>query len=163
MPGLVVIADANILINFIRIRSLHILKQLPETSFGITPEVYEEILPGRGKEQLKQAVREGWLTIHRVEEMDALLLFARYRKTLGRGEAASLALVKVQKWILATDDRQCRSMAGRELGSGKVMGTIDLLREAIRTKIVTMEQGDLLLESLKNEGFEPKIKSFRNL
>ena len=54
---LIIVADANILINFIRINALYLLENLSGKQFGMTPAVYEEILPGRGRERIDEALR----------------------------------------------------------------------------------------------------------
>jgi predicted nucleic acid-binding protein len=160
---LIIIADANILINFIRINALYLLENLPEKKFGITPAVYEEILPGRGRERVDEAIQKGAIKVYRVESSQALALFYRYTETFGIGEASCLALAKEQGWILATDDRQCRNLAAKEIGKSRITGTVDLIRDAIETALLTITEADQLLVLLEKENFKVKFKSFKEI
>jgi predicted nucleic acid-binding protein len=159
----IIIADANILINFIRINALYLLENLPKRQFGIPTAVYEEILPGRGRERIDEAIHKGAIKVYRVESTEALTLFYRYTSTLGTGEASCLALVRDQGWILATDDRQCRSLAAKEIGTSRITGTVDLLKEAIESGLLTIAEADQLLVLLEQENFRVRFKSFRDI
>lgn len=162
-PRLIIVADANILINFIRINALYLLEALPDKHFGITPAVYEEILQGRGRERIDEAIRKEAIGVYRVEGVDALRLFSRYTETLGIGEASCLALVKERGWVLATDDRQCRRLAEKEIGVDRITGTVDILSEAIESDLLTIAEADHLLVLLEQENFRVRFKSFREI
>lgn len=157
------IADANILINFIRINALYLLETSPGRRFGITPAVYEEILTGRGRERIDEAIQKGAIEVYRVERIEALALFSRYTETLGIGEASCLALVKEEGWILATDDRHCRRLAEKEIGSDRIIGTVNILIEAIESGLLTIAEADQLLMLLERENFRVRFKSFREV
>lgn len=159
----IIIADANILINFIRINAFFLLENLPDRQFGITTGVYEEILPGRGRERVDEAIQKGSIRVYRVEGTGALNLFSRYIETLGIGEASSLALVKEQGWTLATDDRQCRSLAAKEIGRDRISGTVDLIVYSIESGLLAVSEADQLLVLLEQENFKVEFKSFRDV
>lgn len=160
---LIIIADANILINFIRINALYLLENLSGKQFGMTPAVYEEILPGRGRERADESIQKGAIKVFRVDTMGALTLFYRYTDTLGVGEASCLALVKEQGWVLATDDRQCRTLARREIGTSRITCTVYLIKDAIESGLLTIDEADQLLVLLEQENFKVRFNSFKEV
>lgn len=162
-PQLIVIADANILINFFRINVLYLLENLPKRQFAITPAVYEEILPGRGRERIDEAVHKGAIKVYRMESIHALRNFYGYIERLGIGEASCLALAKDRGWSLATDDRQCRLLAAKEIGGARITGTVDLIKEAIESGLLSIAEADQLLVLLEQENFKVKFGSFREI
>ena len=104
-----------------------------------------------------------------IKEGAALALLAPAATMIsGRQEQVALAylrlaLAKNQGWILATDDRQCRRLAEKEIGVDRITGTVGLLSEAIESDLLTIAEADHLLVLLEQENFRVKLKSFREM
>jgi predicted nucleic acid-binding protein len=80
------------------------------------------------------------------------------RYDLGNGETECIALCKKHGYYVATDDWKARNAAAIELGDSKVIGSLFLLRETVRKKIIscsTAKQSYLLMK--QRGGFLPKI------
>lgn len=89
----VVITDANILINFVHIGQLPLLGALDAYRFQVPVDVIAEILDEDQRDALSEAIAAGYLEEVVVDTVDAVALFAELRDVMGRGEAACLALV----------------------------------------------------------------------
>lgn len=161
-----VITDANILINFIKIGHLDILQQLQMYVFYLPEEVYREITYPAQRTVLDQALNAGWLKKTTITDLNELRLYAQYKRQMGDGEAACLAIAICRKWILACDEQKKR-MISREiqgkLGDGYLLNTPGILLKAIRENILTIEQADEIKNELAQNRFVLKIKSFRDL
>ena len=59
----VVLADANVLINFLRLEKLDLLGNLPEHEFLVPDHVVEEISDPTQRERLDEGVRAGFLSM----------------------------------------------------------------------------------------------------
>ena len=101
-----VIIDANVLINFIKIDRLNILQQLQMYSFFLSSEVYDEISYPKQRLVLDQALNEGWLKKTEITDPNELRSYAQYRRQMGNGEAACLAIAICRQWTMACDERK---------------------------------------------------------
>lgn len=89
---IVVVTDANVLVNLIRIGQLPLLGQLDGYPFLMPAEVVNEITEQDQREALSEALAKGYLEQVVVDTMESLQLFAEMRDVMGKGEAACLAL-----------------------------------------------------------------------
>ncbi len=128
---------------------------------------------------LRGKIESGWLLkaiegeYIKTESMDLtelrisskLLTPRRMRPMIHEGEAPVLALSINRKWKVAIDERAGREIIKREIGEEYIIQTKDLLLEAIKEQIITVEAADQMKSELENrhcfrmEGFE----SFRDL
>lgn len=113
-----VITDANILINFIKIGREDILRQLRIYAFYLPEEVYEEITYPEQRLILDQALKEGRLRKTAITDRDELRSYAQYRRQMGDGEAACLAIALGRQWIMACDERK-KKLTGAAIGCGE--------------------------------------------
>ena len=103
--------DATVLNNFLKVGRLPLLRQLFPTSLRLAAQVYDEIKAGGLEDSIRQAVNEGWLLLVTPESGREATLYSEYSRTLGSGEAASLAVAICRGWAIATDDRAARRAA----------------------------------------------------
>jgi len=81
------------------------------------------------------------------------------------GEAPVLAISINRKWKVAIDERAGKEIIRREIGEEYIIQTKNILLEAIRKQIITLETADQIKSELENQhcfrmkGFE----SFREL
>ncbi len=144
--------------NFSRVNRLDILRQL----FGkvyITYEVREEVLRGieEGYTFLENAavqIRVGidaWLELVGFENPREEQSFREYILTLGYGEASCLTLARHRGWLVVTDDRAARQRLRHE-GHG-FTGTLGVLKLAVEHALITLEEGDALLQEMIRVGY----------
>lgn len=139
----VVITDTNVLINFLHIGQLALLAELSAYRFQLPPEVLQELTDPGQKASVDNAIAVGQLDLLVIDELDALALFGDLRDLMGRGEAACLALAATVGCHIASDEKKrFRRKAIELIGEARILGTEDLLLEAIRYGRITVAQAD---------------------
>lgn len=139
----VVITDTNVLINFLHIGQLALLGTLPAYRFQLPIEVLHELTNLAQRRAVDEVVAAGQLDLVVVDAVDALALFGELRDLMGRGEAACLALAATGGFHLASDEKKkFRRKAIELIGEARILGTEDLLLEAIRCGRITAAQAD---------------------
>lgn len=139
----VVITDTNVLINFLHIGQLALLAELSAYRFQLPPEVLQELTDPGQKASVDNAIAVGQLDLLVIDELDALALFGDLRDLMGRGEAACLALAATVGCHIASDEKKrFRRKAIELIGETRILGTEDLLLEAIRYGRITVAQAD---------------------
>jgi predicted nucleic acid-binding protein len=78
---------------------------------------------------------------------------------LGRGEQATLDAAAARGWSVAVDERPGRRAAARRVGSGRVTGTVGILRAAVGTRLITLRTGDVLLTRMIQAGYYSPVAS----
>ena len=160
---IIVVADANILINFLRIGRMDILRGVKAYGFCIPNHVRQEISYPAQKEAIDQAIQEGHLIEIALTDLQELRLYAGYRRRLGDGEAACLAVAMHRRWVLASDEKRIlRREVLEKLGEQYLLNTPGILVKAIREHIVTVEEADRIKDDLAKHRFVMKIRSFRD-
>lgn len=101
-----------------------------------------------------------WLPIIELTD-DERLMAERLNQTLGRGEAACIALAKSRQWMVLTDDRDARRIS-KELGF-IVSGTLGALMNLVRNSVLSLAEADKLLETMKQNGYRCPISSLSEL
>ena len=124
------ITDANILINFIKIGRVDILQQLRMYAFYLSEEVYREITYPAQRLVLDHALKNGWLRETVITDQNELRSYAQYRRQMGDGEAACLAIAICRKWIMACDEQKKKLISRtvrHHLGAGYLLNTPGIL------------------------------------
>jgi predicted nucleic acid-binding protein len=78
---------------------------------------------------------------------------------LGRGEQATLDVAAARGWSVAVDERPGRRAAARRVGSGRVTGTVGILRAAVGARLITPRTGDVLLTRMIQAGYYSPVAS----
>jgi len=93
-----------------------------------------------------------------------LMIYADLSLTIGKGEAACLAMAEVQGWYIASDERRKFLRLARErLGPGRVLNTAGLFVLAIRGGLVSVEDADMSKRILEKHRFTMRFSSFRDV
>ena len=160
-----VITDANILINFLKIGRVDILQQLRIYTFHLPEEVYAEITYPAQRRVLDRALKNGWLQKIVITDQNELRSYAQYRRQMGDGEAACLAIAICRKWIMACDEQKKKLIyrtIQQHLGTGYLLNTPGILIEAIREGMLTVSQADAIKNTLARNRFVMPFASFQN-
>ena len=135
----VVVTDANVIINLFHIGQLTLFSALPPYRFRVPAEVVAVILAPPQQAAVTACIEAGHLEEIVVDTMDALSLFADLRDVMGRGEAACLALAKTGGFRIASDEKKrFRRRAIELIGESRILRTEMLLLEAIRRKQISV-------------------------
>lgn len=78
---------------------------------------------------------------------------------LGRGEQATLDAAAARGWSVAVDERPGRRAAARRVGSGRVTGTVGILRAAVGARLISPRTGDVLLTRMIRAGYYSPVAS----
>jgi predicted nucleic acid-binding protein len=160
----VVITDANVLINLLLIGQLPLLGTLDKHRFLVPKEVLGEIEDPVQREAVTSAIAAGHLGQVVVETMQSLALFAELRDVMGRGEAACLALAATMGCHIASDEKKrFRRRAIELIGEARIVRTESLLLEAIRQGRISVAEADGFKTVLEANRYSMPFRSFSDL
>jgi len=160
----VVVTDANVLINLIHVGRLDLLGSLAQYEFVVPPEVVAEVAVPEQAEALDAAFDEGHVGRQSFSGTVELSIFAELLQTVGKGEAACLALAEVNGWLLASDERgKFLRLTEERLGTGRILNTVGLLVLAIRAGLITVDDADQYKLVLEAHRFKMRFSSFRDV
>lgn len=161
---IVVITDANVLINPLRIGQLPLLARLNGYRFVVPEDVTKEIKDPEQREALASAVAAGYLGQVIVDTMESLALFAELREVMGRGEAACLALAATTGSHIASDEKKrFRRRTIELIGATRIVRTESLLVEAIRQGLISVAEADVFKAALEANRYSLSFGSFSEL
>lgn len=103
---IVVVMDANVLINLTHIGKLSLLDALERFDFRVPTEVLAEISEPEQRVAVAAAVEAGYLNEITIDTNEALALFGELRSVMGHGEAACLALAATSGFQIASDEKK---------------------------------------------------------
>jgi predicted nucleic acid-binding protein len=153
-----ILADTTVLNNFAQVRRPDLLR-----------EAFAELsAPAAVVEELREGERRGlvpvcdwsWLDVMKptdAEQTHALEL----EGNAGVGEAACLAILVSRGGLLLTDDGPARYLA-TTLGV-ELSGTIGALVKLCRQEILSLSEGDALLQEMITCGYRSPIRSLREI
>lgn len=165
-----VILDTSTLINFVKVNRLDILKKLVNYSFRAPYIVINEVSKGSDKKRLLQAIRNKYIKsesmdLTELKTSEKLLIPRKLKPNIGKGEAPVLAIGINRRWKMAIEEKAAMEIIKQRIGGRYIIQTKDLLLEAIKKEIITVEEADSIKLELENhhcfrmKGFE----SFRDL
>lgn len=161
-----IIFDCCVLSNFALSDSLHIIKKIYANSSYITNFVVAEnlrgILSGHGRlATVNEALKEGWIKEIALKGEKEKALFETLSVSLGFGEASSIAIAKTRGYVFACDDRAARREA--DLLDVKLTGTIGIIIKAVKKKVISSQEADVILNQMIAGGFYSPVSSIKNL
>jgi predicted nucleic acid-binding protein len=161
-----VLFDCCVLSNFALSDFFHIIKKLYANSSYVTNFVTAEnlrgILGGHNKlVRVNEAIKEGWLKEIALKSEKEKALFETLSVSLGFGEASCIAVAKTRGYVFACDDRAARREA--DLLGVKLTGTIGLIIKAVKKKVLSSHEADVILNRMIANGFYSPIKSIRDI
>lgn len=160
----VVITDANVLINLFHIGQLPLLGALPPFRFRIPNEVLAEILDPTQQSAVRTCLDAGHADEIVVDTIASLALFAELRDMMGRGEAACLALAATTGSHIASDEKKrFRRKAIELIGETRILRTEHLIVEAIRRNHMTVQDADAYKATLSANNYALPFASFADL
>lgn len=163
-PSVVVVTDANVLINLIHTGRLLLLGKLPGLRFVVPDNVVAEITDQAQAARLAEALAAEVLARCALTELAELTLFAELRGVLGAGEAACLAAAQERGWHVASDEgRRFRSEVLARLGEGRLLTTPAIYVHALRAGLLTVAEADADKALLASRRFVMKFASFGDL
>jgi len=145
-----VVADNTVLSNFAIIGREDILNKVFRDNFFTTEEVLEELKRGEDRGVLPKRDWR-WTKILKIESSQEDSLFRLLTASLGKGEASCLSIAISRNLKVLTDDLDARRLAQRR--GVPVSGTIGILVEAVRTGILSVDEGNAMLSKMTAKGY----------
>lgn len=162
-PQIIVVTDANVLINLMHVVRLDLCARLPGHEFVVPDQVREEITDANQRIALDDAVVRSVVRIEAITDLSAVTLFTELIARIDRGEAACLALAIERGWCVASDERRrFRREAEQRIGAERIIGTKDLYLLAIRAGLLSVEEADEDKAVLERHRFKMGFESFRD-
>jgi predicted nucleic acid-binding protein len=156
--------DASVLINLLHVRRLDLLTVTGHFRPAVPEDVLEEIRLPDQREVLAAELQIGRLRLLRIEHPDILEAAVDLRTSLGRGEAACLALAQHVGGLIACDEKGAFLRLAREwIGEGRLVTTPQLLLTAIRHGALSVDEADSLKVQLEAHRFRMPFGSFIDL
>jgi len=140
-----ILVDNTVLSNFSLIGREDILHSLFKDTLSTTKEVFQELKRGEDTGILPK--RDWiWIKILKIESSQEEFLFRLFTKNLGKGESSCLSVAKARNFKVLTDDFDARKLAQRR--GIPISGTIGILVEAIRERILSINEGNAILTEM---------------
>ncbi len=155
-----IVIDATVLTNFVVSDEMFLLDEFCGDQGILTREVVEGFHQGVKKGLWKTANVEKWEQVER-ESFQEEVLYQHLSRSLGVGEASSLAIAVERKHDLLSDDQLVRDIAHR--CGIRVSGSLGVLIEAMGRKKITYQAGNWMLHDLLEHGFQAPINKLEEL
>ena len=154
--------DCCVISNFALAGALGVVEGLCANRAWITDFVAAEVLRGiqAGHSRLRsvpEAVRAGWLLDTALAAGDEKRLFEELSRSLGLGEASSVAVAKARGFVFASDDRAARAEAAAR--GVPLTGTVGILVKAVRAGVCDLGAADRHLAGMVEAGFFSPVRS----
>ncbi len=158
--------DCCVISNFALAGELRLLEALYHDKAHITDFVAAEIMRGIQAghallEAIPRAVRAGWLKETGLRTAGEKRLFGSLSRSLGLGEASTIAVAESRRYLFASDDRVARTEAAA-LGV-PLTGTLGILIRTVRTGVCDLQAADRCHARMVKEGFFSPVRSMREI
>lgn len=154
------ILDASSAINLVNGGVLTTVLRIRDCEFAVGPQVLEECHDQQG--ELADAVERGQLTVLDDDVISGSAFAALLvEHQLGLGETECLAFAQLDSELaFCSDDKRARAVARTVLGESRVIGSIYLLKECVRQRLLSgTEANGAYAEMRAQGGFLPSLPS----
>jgi predicted nucleic acid-binding protein len=161
---LLVVADSSFLINFLAVDRMDILSRLQQFQFNVVNHVLAEIRYETQRLRLQAALEARTVTEIEITDPAEILLYDEFRRFLGDGESASLAVAVRRRWVIAADEKGAfrRELFAR-LGDEYLLDALGALVTAIKADIITVADAQAVRAQMRGHRFEMDATPFDEL
>jgi len=155
------ICDACVLINLALINELRLLGALDDFRFFVPQAAVDEVLHESQRKEVRIALEKQWLRKATLDSENEDILVQELRPLYGAGESACLAIAQARQWHVVTDESGALAAEiVRRVGPGRQIGTVAILVQAVRRKLLSVNQADAHKAKLEVHKFTMKFRSF---
>ncbi len=161
-----VVADASVLINFLRAGRLNLLRHHEGYKIVVTEHVRREVTYPTQAAELAAAFSAGDIDEIQVTDPVELEIFAELNAFLDRGESASIAVAANRGWVIAMDELgRARREVYERVGRNRLINTPGLILSCVRNGAIAVAEADSIKEVLESQGqsFAVNFGSFGEL
>jgi predicted nucleic acid-binding protein len=154
-----IILDASSIINLINGDVLQRVATIPGIILCISDGLLEtEILDDVQKIMVETMINDGKVVLLESSISLSEYIGLKEKYDLGSGETECIALGRVHGYAICSDDWKARQAAATELGTPNVTGSLFLLKEAVKTSLMTCDEAKKSFQLMKHKGgFLPNI------
>lgn len=151
-------ADACCAINLINGNALEIVSDLSNLTLCIQGLVEDEI--GEGYGRFEKLIAVGKIQLISGDDIRASEVSAvAGRYNIGLGESECIVIGKKYNCGVASDDRKARIAAESELGQGRIIGSVGLLKKAANEGLIDPASAYSIYQAMRKAGgFLPKVE-----
>jgi len=156
-----IVLEACSIINLINGELLQHISLIPNMSLYICDTLVEqEILDPAQKLFIETLIINGNVKLLKSDVTLTEFSSLKTLYNLGFGEIECLAFCKKHSYCIASDDFKARAACSKELGKSNVVGTLFLLREAVRNTSLSCEEAvKAYLLMRQKGGFLPNVNN----
>ena len=157
------VADASFLINFLCLDRMGLLGVLRHV-FCVPNHVAAEVRRAEQRVRLRAAVEAGILTELGIVDQGEIALYVGFRRYLGDGESACLAVAVARRWAIAADEKgRFRREVFTHLGEAYLLNTPGALVSALRAGALSVAEAEGIRQELARRRFVMKVPPFAEL
>lgn len=164
-PRRSVAVDSSVLINFLNVDRIDLLRVCSDIDWFVTEHVRSELSDVDQVRRYEKAVAESAVREIRVDAVEELVTFGTLLGLgLGKGESATIAVAIHRAWGVAIDDATAIRKAVRRHPSIDVIRTPDIVRSAIASMALSVQEADALKRAWEERfRFRLRFTSFADL
>ncbi len=136
----IVILDACSVINMVNAGIIKKLKLINGYSFYIGRLVLEECLDIEKREVIERCLSDGVVNFMNEDLSISEFSSVSNKYNLGKGESECIAYLAKKGTIVCTDDNKARKCIERDFGKDYYFGSLYVLRELVRQKLITCDE-----------------------
>lgn len=144
--------DTSVLINFCIVGRLGLLVRCVPPPRYLVVDVRDELEDLNSRRLVDMMINRCELLLIAATETERAMCGSGVAP-LDRGERATLAAAAARGWSVAVDERLGREAAARQVGAGRITGTVGILRAAVDGRLITPRTGDVLLTRMIRAGY----------
>jgi predicted nucleic acid-binding protein len=161
---LLVVTDSSFLINFLVLDRMDILSGVQGFRFHVVNHVTAEVRYDDQQARLRTALDNGVVTEIEITDSTEIRLYDEFRRFLGDGESASLAVAVGRRCVIAADEKgRFRRELFARLGEGYLLNTLGAMLAAIKQGVITVADAEALRSLLREKRFEMDATPFDEL
>lgn len=161
-----VVADTNVFINFLRAGRLDLLSHHRDYKLVATEHARMEVTYPEQSAELAAALSAGDIDEVQLTDPIELGIFAELNAVLGRGESAAIAVAANRTWVIAMDELgRAQREAYERVGRNRLINTPGLILSCVRNGTVTVAEADAIKAKLESQrqSFAVSFESFGEL
>jgi len=161
-----VVADTNVLINFLRAARLDLVSRHRDYKLIVTEHVRREVTYPEQSAELAATLSSGDIDEVGLTDPVELVIFAELNAVLGRGESAAIAVAANRNWVIAMDELgRAQREVYKRVGRNSLINTPGLILSCVRNGTIDVSEADAIKEDLEFQGqsFAVSFDSFGEL
>ncbi|SEO14061.1 hypothetical protein [Mucilaginibacter sp. OK283] len=136
-----IVLDSSSIFNLINGDCIDNLLSIEDHDFYVGDLIFDqEILNPLQMAIIETLINKGLITLLNSEVTASRILELQAKYNLGLGETECMAICSAKGFTICTDDLRARNCSKKEIGKECVIGSLSLLRDGVRSHIITCKE-----------------------